>query len=74
MSPEEQFTPPDSPKSSAVPTPSSFGLGGLFQTPVQTIVELKEEDEIMTQGQITPDSIDVGIPQTPSDWLQPDSP
>jgi len=55
-------------------TPSSFGLGGLYQTPVQTIVELEEEDKIMEKGQNTPDSVDVGIPQTPSDWLPPDSP
>jgi len=74
MSPEEQSTPPDSPKSSAIPTPSSFGLGGLFQTPVQTIVELEDEDEIMTEGQITPDSMDAKITQIPSDWLQPSSP
>ena len=74
MSPEEQPTPPDSPKSSAMPTPSSFGLGGLYQTPVQTIVELEDEDEIMKEGQITPDSMDAEIPQTPSDWLQLSSP
>ena len=87
MSPEEQLTPPDSPKSSAIPTPSSFGLGSLFQTPVQTIVgldEVMEEGEVsdpnssMEEGQITrqstPDSMDIGIPRVPSDWLQPDSP
>jgi len=54
--------------------PSSFGLGGLYQTPVQTIIELEDEDEIMKEGQITPDSMDAEIPQTPSDWLQPSSP
>jgi len=89
MSPEEQPTPPDSPKGSAMSTPSNFGLGDLYRTPVQTVVEL--EDEVMEErevfdsnssieeGQIadtrqsTPDSIDVGIPRVPSDWLQPDS-
>jgi len=83
MSPEEQLTPPDSPKSSAAPTPSSFGLGSLYRTPVQTIIELEDEqiekgettdsDSLMEEGQ-TPDSIDIGIPRVPSDWLQPDSP
>jgi len=48
MSPEEQPTPPGSPKSSAMPTPSNFGLGDLYQTPVQTIIEL--EDEVMAEG------------------------
>ena len=90
MSPEEQLTPPDSPKSSAMSTSSNFGLNDLYRTPVQTIVEL--EDEVMEEGEMsdsnssmeegqiadtrqsTPDSIDVGIPRVPSDWLQPDSP
>jgi len=71
-------------------TPSNFGLGDLYRTPVQTIVELK--DEVMEKGEIpdsessieegqikdtrqsTLDSMDVGIPRVPSDWLQPDSP
>jgi len=90
MSPEEQPTPPDSPKSSAMTTPSNFGLGDLYQTPVQTIVELEdeameegemsnpnspiEEEQIADTGQSTPDSMDIGIPHVPSDWLQPDSP
>jgi len=90
MSPEEQPTPPDSPKSSAMTTPSNFGLDDLYRTPVQTIVEL--EDEVMEEGEVTdsnssveegqitdtrqstPDSMDVGIPHVPSDWLQPSSP
>jgi len=90
MSPEEQLIPPNSPKGSTISTPSNFGLGDLYRTPVQTIVEL--EDEIMEErevsdsnssleeGQIadtrhsTPDSMDIGIPRVPSDWLQPDSP
>jgi len=90
MSPEEQPTPPDSPKSLAMTTPSDFGLDDLYRTPVQTIVEL--EDEIMEEGEVsdpsspieeeqiidtrqsTPDSMDIGIPCVPSDWLQPDSP
>jgi len=70
--------------------PSSFGLGDLYRTPVQTIVEL--EDEVMEEGEITdpdlsmekeqitdtkestPDSMDIGIPCVPSDWLQPSPP
>ena len=90
MSPDKQPTPPDSPKSSAMSTPSNFGLGDLYQTPVQTIVEL--EDKVMEEGEVsgsnspteegqitdtrqsTPDSMDIGIPRVPSDWLQPDSP
>ena len=90
MSPEEQPTPPDSPKSSAMTTPSNFGLDDLYQTPVQTIIEL--EDEIIEEGEVsdpsssieegqitdarpsTQDSMDIGIPRVPSDWLQPDSP
>jgi len=87
MSPEEQLTPPDSPKSIALSTPSSFGLADLYRTPVQTIIEVedkfKEEgettdsDSSMEEGQIadtrqsTPDSMDIGIPHVPSDWLQP---
>jgi len=71
-------------------TPSSFGLGELYRTPVQTIVELEDEsmeegettdsDSSMEEGQIadtrqsTPNSMDIGIPRVPSDWLQPDSP
>jgi len=90
MSPEEQPTPPDSPKSSAMTTPSNFGLDDLYRTPVQAIVELEDEvmkegettnsDSSMKEGQIadtrqsTPDSMDIGIPRVPSDWLQPDSP
>jgi len=116
MSPEEQPTPPDSPKRIPTPpyypegsspsrpiamlkrsptpsglsTPSSLGLGSLYRTPVQTIVELEDEvmeegevpnsDSSMEEGQITdtrqstPDSMDIGIPRVPSDWLQPDSP
>jgi len=91
MSPEEQPTPPDSPKSSAVTTPSNFGLDDLYRTPVQTIVEL-EDEVIMEEGEVsdsnssiedgqiadtrqsTTDSMDIGIPRVPSDWLQPDSP
>jgi len=73
-----------------MPTPSSFGLDNLYRTPVQTIVELKdkvmeegevsdsnspiEEGQIIDTRQSTPDSIDIGIPRVPSDWLQPDSP
>jgi len=90
MSPQEQPTPPDSPKSSAALTPSSFGLADLYRTPVQTIIEVKDEfmeegettdsDSSMGEGQIadtrqsTPDSMDIGIPCVPSDWLQPSSP
>ena len=71
-------------------TPSSFGLSGLYRTPVQTIVELEDElmeegetsdsDSSMEEGQIadtrqsTPDSMDIGIPHVPSDWMQPSSP
>jgi len=90
MSPEEQPTPPDSPKSSATSTPSNFGLDDLYRIPVQTIVEFEdevmeegemsnsnlsiEEGQITDTGQSTPDSMDIGIPRVPSDWLQPDSP
>jgi len=90
MSPEEQPTPPDSPKSTALSTPSSFGLVDLYRTPVQTIIEVEDElveegettdsDSSMEEGQIadtrqsTPDSMDIGVPRVPSDWLQPSSP
>jgi len=90
MSPEEQPTPPDSPKTSVVSTPSSFGLADLYRTPVQAIIEVEDElmeegetsdsDSSMEEGQIadtrqsTPDSMDIGIPCVPSDWLQPSSP
>jgi len=90
MSPEEQPTPPDSPKSTALSIPSSFGLVDLFRSPVQTIVE--DENELMEEGktsnsdlsmeegqitdtrQSTPNSMDIGIPRVPSNWLQPSSP
>jgi len=71
-------------------TPSNFGLDDLYRTPVQTIIELEdeiiEEGEVsdpsssIEEGQITDarpstqDSMDIGIPRVPSDWLQPDSP
>jgi len=90
MSPEEQPTPPDSPRSLAMSTPSNFGIDDLYRTPVQTIVKLEDEvgeegevsdfDSPMEEGQITDtrqltsDSMDIGIPRVPSDWLQPDSP
>jgi len=90
MSPEEQPTPPDSPKSIALSTPSSFGLADLYRTPVQAIIEVKDElmeegetsdsNSSMEEGQIadtrqaTPDSMDIGIPRVPSDWLQPSLP
>ena len=85
-----QRTPSISPKTSTVTTPSSFGLGELYRTPVQTIIELEDElmeegeatdsDSSMEEGQIddtrqsTLDSMDIGIPRVPSDWLQPSSP
>jgi len=90
MSPEEQPTPPDSPRSTALLTPSSFGLVDLYKTPVQTIIEV--EDKLMEEGettdsnlsmeegqttdtrQSTPDSMNIGIPRVPSDWLQPSLP
>jgi len=90
MSPEEQPTPPDSPKSSAASTPSSFGLADLYRTLVQTIIGVEdklmeegeasdldssmEEGEVADTRQSTPDSMDIGIPHIPSDWLQPSSP
>jgi len=71
-------------------TPSNFGLDDLYRTPVQTIVELedevmeegeatdsnspKEEGQITDTRQSTLDSLDIGIPRVPSDWLQPNSP
>jgi len=79
-----------SPTPSGLSTPSSLGLGSLYRTPVQTIVELEDEqmeegettdsDSSMEEGQIadtgqsTLDSMDIGIPCVPSDWLQTDSP
>jgi len=79
-----------SPIPSGLSTPSSLGLGSLYRTPVQTIIELEDEqmeegettdsDSSMEEGQIadtrqsTPDSMDIGIPRVPSDWLQPDLP
>jgi len=90
MSPKEHPTSPDSPKAMAMSTPSSFGFTGLYGTPVQTIIEVKDElmeegetydsDSSREEGQIantrqsTPDSMDIGIPRVPSDWLQPSSP
>ena len=76
------------PKSLAASTPSSFGLADLYRTPVQTIIEVKDEvmeegetsDLSMEEGQIadtrqsTPDSMDIRIPHIPSDWLEPMSP
>jgi len=71
-------------------TPSNFGLSDLYRTPVQTIVELEdkvmeegevfdsnssiEEGQIADTRQSTPNSMDIGIPRVPSNWLQPDSP
>ena len=85
-----KHSPSITPESSATSTPSSFGLGELYRTPVQTIIEIEDEvmeegettdsDSSMEEGQITdtrqstPDSIDIGIPRVPSDWLQPSSP
>jgi len=79
-----------SPTPSTLTTPSNLGLGDLYRTPVQTIIELEDEsmeegeitdaDSPMEEGQIadtrqsTPDSLNIGIPRVPSDWLQPDSP
>jgi len=90
MSPEEQPTPPNSPRSTAVSTPSSFGLANLYRTPIQTIIEVEDKlmeegetsdsDLSMEEGQIadtrqsTPDRMDIGVPHIPSDWLQPPSP
>jgi len=74
-----------SPTPSVSSSSSSFGLGDLYRTPVQTIIELEDEqmeegettdsDSSMEEGQIadtrqsTPDSMDIGIPRVPSDWL-----
>jgi len=33
-----------------------------------------EEGQITDTRQSTPDSMDIGIPRVPSDWLQPDLP
>jgi len=79
-----------SPVTTALSTPSSFGLANLYRTPVQTIVEIEDEfmeegetsdsDLSMEEGQITDtrestlDSMDIGIPCVPSDWMQPSSP
>ena len=77
------------PATSNLSTPSSFGLADLYRTPVQTIIEVEDEfmegettdpDLPMEEGQIadtrqsTLDSMDIGIPCVPSDWLQPSSP
>jgi len=78
------------PQTSVVSTPSNFRLGELYRTPVQTIIELEDEgmeegetsdpDLSMEEGQIedtrqsTPDSMDIGIPRVPSNWLQSSSP
>jgi len=83
-------TPPNFPGTTAVSTPSSFGLADLYRTPVQAIIEVEDEsmeegeasdsDSSMEEGEIadtrqsTPDSMDIGIPRVPSDWMQPDSP
>jgi len=87
MSPKEHPTPPDSPQATAVSTPSSFGFTRLYGTPTQTTIEIDEEMEegeisnsSMEEGEIadtrqsTLDSIDIGIPHVPSNWLQPSSP
>jgi len=76
--------------SPALSTTSNFGLAGLYRTPVQTIIEVEDKfmekgettdlDSSMEEGQIadtkqsTPDSMDIGTPCVPSDWLQPSSP
>jgi len=39
-------------------TPSSFGLGDLYRTPVQTIVEL-EDNEVMEEGEMSDPSSSV---------------
>jgi len=86
----KQSTSQNSPASSTRSTPSSCGLADLYRTPVQTIIEIEDEvmeegetsdsDSSMEEGQITdtrqstPDSMDIGIPCVPSDWLQPSSP
>jgi len=86
----EQSPSQNSPVTSAQSTPSSFGIADLYRTPVQTIIKVEDElmeegetsdsDSSMEEGQITdtrqstPDSMDIGIPRVPSDWLQPSSP
>jgi len=85
-----QSTGQNFPTSSAMSTPSSFGLADLYRTPAQTIIEVEDElieegetsdpDSSMEEGQIadtrqsTPDSMNIGIPHVPSDWLQPSLP
>jgi len=80
----------NSPITSTLSTPSSFGLANLYRTPVQTIIEVEDKfmeegetfnpDSSMEEGQIadtrqsTLESMDIGIPHVPSDWLQPSSP
>jgi len=76
ISSKEHPTPPNSPKAMAVLIPSSFGFTGLYATPTQTITEVDKE---MEEGERTSseqlfNSIDIGIPCIPSDWLQPSSP
>ena len=82
-----KHSPSVTPGTLVISTPSSFGLGKLYRTPVHTIIELGDEsmeegetsdsDSSMEEGQIedtrqsTPDSMDIGIPCVPSDWLQP---
>jgi len=82
-------SPSHTPDSSTMSTPSSFGLANLYRTPVQTIIKVEDKlmeegettdsDSSMEEGQITdtrqstPDSMDIGIPRVPSDWLQPSS-
>ena len=83
-------SPSVTPESSITSTPSNFGLGELYRTPISTIIELDDEameegeitnpDSSMEEGQIadtrqsTPDSMDIGIPRVPSNWLQPSLP
>jgi len=77
MSPEEHPTPPDPLRAMAVSIPSSFGFTRLYGTLTQTITEIDkemEEGENTNTRQSTPDSMDIGIPCVPSDWLQPPSP
>jgi len=87
MSPKEHPTPPESPKATAISTPSSFGFTGLYGTPIQTVSEVDKEmeegktsDSSMEEGEIadtrqsTLDSMEIGIPHVPSDWMQPSSP
>ena len=90
MSPRRS-TSQNSPITLTLSTPSSsFGLANLYRTPVQTIIEIKDElmeegetsdsDLSMEEGQVadtrqsTPDSMDIGIPCVPSNWMQPSSP